>query len=188
MLNNGNTQKMSIFKKYQYGFKFWLILKIGSIPSQRIRLYFYKNIFKIKIANNVTIYKGAEIREPQSLIINQNTSIGHYAILDARRGIEIGKNVNFSTGVWIWTLQHDPQDPNFNSVGGKVTIKDYAWISCRTTILPGVTIGEGAVVAAGAVVTKDVDDYTIVAGVPAVPIGKRNRNLQYMLSGHIPFI
>lgn len=60
------------------------------------------------------------------------------------------------------------------------------WIASRVTILPGVTIGEGAVVAAGAIVTKDVEPYSIVAGVPAKRIGERNKNLEYTLN-HMPF-
>ncbi|MFC6639871.1 acyltransferase [Sulfitobacter sediminilitoris] len=66
-------------------------------------------------------------------------------------------------------------------------MEDYAWISCRVTILPNVRIGRGAVVAAGAVVTKDVPQFAIVAGVPAVVIGERERNLKYQLDFHKPF-
>jgi acetyltransferase-like isoleucine patch superfamily enzyme len=68
-----------------------------------------------------------------------------------------------------------------------VTIEDYAWISCRVVILPGVTIGKGAVVAAGAVVTTNVPPYTIVGGVPAIEIGKRTKNLNYTLDFHKAF-
>jgi acetyltransferase-like isoleucine patch superfamily enzyme len=133
-------------------------------------------------------YGGIEIKKPQNLIIGDYSIIGSASILDARIGITIGKNVNLSKGVWIWSLQHDPQDPLFADNGGVVTIKDYAWISSRTTILPGVTIGKGAVVATGAVVTKDVPDYTIVGGVPAKVIGTRNQDLRYQLGRYIPFI
>ena len=72
--------------------------------------------------------------------------------------------------------------------GDKVTISDYAWLSSRTTILPGVTIGEGAVVAAGAVVTKDVADHAIVAGVPARVIGTRTANLEYRLGEYLSLV
>ncbi len=170
------------------GFIFYLILLTGKIPSQRIRIFIYRRLLKVRMGNKVVIYGGAEIRSPRLLSIGDYSTVGHYAILDARKEIEIGKNVNLSTGVWIWTLQHDPQDPDFKTKGGKVIIKDYAWISCRATILPGVTIGEGAVVAAGAVVTKDVPDYSIVAGVPAEVIGTRAKNLRYQLGAYIPFV
>lgn len=84
-------------------------------------------------------------------------------------------------------MQHDPQDPLYQGVGGPVVIEDYAWLSCRTVILPGVTIGKGAVVAAGAVVTKDIEPYSIVGGVPAVEIGVRTKDLQYELCFHKAF-
>ncbi|MHB8134986.1 MAG: acyltransferase [Anaerolineaceae bacterium] len=90
-------------------------------------------------------------------------------------------------GVWIWTLQHDPQSPNFESIGGPVIIEDYAWVSSRVTILPNVRIGKGAVVAANALVTKDVPPYTIVGGVPAKVIGERTKDLKYHLNYQTSF-
>jgi len=135
----------------------------------------------MNIQNSTIIYGGAEIRSPHKIKIGAHSVIGHYAILDGRFGIYIGENVNLSTGVWIWTSEHDPQDPDFKAGGSSVTIEDYAWISCRVVILPGVRIGRGAVVAAGAVVTKDVDPYAIVGGVPAKVIGMRSRELHYIL-------
>jgi serine acetyltransferase len=111
-----------------------------------------------------------------------------HAILDARRGLDLGRNVNLSTGVWIWTEQHDPNDPDFAIVGGNVVIEDYVWISCRAVILPGVRIGEGCVVAAGAVVTKDMPAWSIVGGVPAVVIGQRSSNMRYQLGGRRRYI
>lgn len=67
----------------------------------------------------------------------------------------------------------------FKYIEGKVVIDDYAWVSTNAMIMPGVTIGEGAVVAAGAVVTRNVEPYAIVGGVPAKKIGERNKDLDY---------
>lgn len=170
------------------GLKFWLILQVGHIPSQVIRRLIYRHWLGATIGKNSVVYGGAEIRSPRNLVIGRNTSIGHHAILDARNGIRIGDNVNFSTGVWIWTEQHDPQDPDFTTKQAGVEIGDYAWISCRTVLLPGVKIGKGAVVAAGAVVVRDVPDYAIVGGVPAKVIGERSQDLRYTLQGYMPFI
>ena len=108
-------------------------------------------------------------------------------MLDGRAGLTIGNSVNLSTGAWIWTMQHDVNDPQFAATKGAVVIEDYAWISSRTTILPGVTIGKGAVVAAGAVVTKSVAPYEIVGGIPAKKIGERDRNLTYTLGSCTAF-
>jgi acetyltransferase-like isoleucine patch superfamily enzyme len=170
------------------GFSFLMMIITGKIPSQLIRKFLYRFLFGIRMERNVVIYGGVEIRNPRKLKIGKNSTIGHRSILDARRGLKIGKNVNLSTGVWIWTLEHDYQDPHFGTKGGEVLIKDYAWVSCRTIILPGVTIGTGAVVAAGAVVTKDVPDYAVVGGVPARVIGMRQSNVEYQLGNYLPFI
>jgi acetyltransferase-like isoleucine patch superfamily enzyme len=69
--------------------------------------------------------------------------------------------------VQIWTAQHDWQSADFAYVSAPVRIGDRAWICSRSIILPGVTIGEGAVVAAGSVVSKDVAPWTLVGGNPA---------------------
>nr|WP_255551563.1 acyltransferase [Sporosarcina sp. E16_8] len=93
--------------------------------------------------------------------------------------MEIGNNVNISPYVKIYTADHAVNSSEFTYNEDTVIIKDYAWISTNSLILPGVTIGEGAVVAAGSVVTKNVDDFAIVGGVPAKKIGERNKQLDY---------
>ncbi|MCX6031989.1 MAG: acyltransferase [Chloroflexi bacterium] len=160
----------------------------GHVPSQHLRRWGYRRLFGLTIPRTSVIYSGAEIRAPYNVVIGEFTSIGHHAILDGRGGLTIGSNVNLSTGVWIWTNEHDAQDPDFKITSAPVAIEDYAWLSCRVVVLPGVIIGRGAVVAAGAVVTKDVEPFTIVAGVPAKPIGKRSPALRYCLSGYVPIV
>jgi acetyltransferase-like isoleucine patch superfamily enzyme len=168
-----------------HGFKFWVLLLIGHVPSHLARKMLYRRL-GMSIGKRSSVYMGAEIRHPAAITVGDDTIIGHDAILDGRHGIRIGNNVNFSTGVWIWTVQHNHNDPFFGDVGGPVVIGDHAWISCRTVILPGVTIGEGAVVAAGAVVTKDVQPYTVVGGVPAKKIADRPRDIRYCLGDGLP--
>jgi len=93
--------------------------------------------------------------------------------LDGRSNIIIGNNVDISSETNIFTWEHDIESPIFDSKGAPVIIGDWVYVGTRSTILPGVTIGEGAVVAAGAVVTKDVEPWTMVGGVPAKFIKKR---------------
>lgn len=172
-------------RRHQSGARFLALNWVGELPGHTLRRSCYRR-FGLDYPADTVIYGGAEIRAPKKLRIGAGTVIGNGAILDARRGLTIGSNVNFSTGVWIWTLQHDHNDPHFAAVGGPVEIGDDAWLSCRTTILPGVRIGRGAVVAAGAVVTKDVPDFAIVGGVPAKVIGMRNPEIDYLLSADPP--
>lgn len=168
-------------------FKFLCLQNVGKVPSQTLRNTIYTRIYGLKLGVNSVIYNSCHIRCPENVVIGENTSIGDQCVLDGRAGLTIGNSVNISTGAWIWTAQHDPNDQGFGGLGAPVLIEDYAWVSSRTTILPGVTIGRGAVVAAGAVVTKSVAPFEIVGGVPAKKIGDRNRDLNYKLSSCIAF-
>lgn len=93
--------------------------------------------------------------------------INHSAILSASGGIEFEDGVMAAPGLKIATINHDMYDRHLTYTYGKVVIKKNAWLGLNVTICPGVTIGKYAVVAAGAVVTKDVPDYAVVGGVPA---------------------
>lgn len=163
-------------------FLYW----IAYIPSMHVRMFFYRFVYLMDIEKYCVIYKGAEFRSPEKLHIGKGSIIGDNVMLDARAGIYIGENVNFSTDVQIWTYQHDYRDPEFRCLPehvGSVVIGNRAWIGPRATILHSVRIGDGAVVAAGAVVTKDVPPYTLVAGIPAKEVGKRPENLVYQFCG-----
>jgi len=177
------------YHDFVFGYLLWLV---GYIPSMHIRIFIYRYLYCANIAKTAIIYKGCEIRTPKKLHIGKGSIIGDNAMLDARCGLTIGENVNFSSSVEIWTLQHDYRDPDFKCVPGHcgpVTIGDRAWIGPRVTILHSVNIGEGAVVGAGAVVTKDVEPYTVVAGIPAKKVAERPRNLRYVFDGsHRHFI
>jgi len=161
---------------------------VGRLPSHLARVALYRALLGIEVAPRARIYGGAEIWDGRQIRIGPGSSIGSRAILDGRGGIEIGADVNLSSEVAIWTMQHDVRDPEFGVTTAPVRVGDRAWLSFRATVLPGVTIGEGAVVAAGAVVTRDVPEFTIVGGVPAEPIGERPRDLRYSLGPATPFV
>ncbi len=175
-------------KRYLYdSLKFSLLQWIGKIPSQLLRHFLYTKLYHLTIGQGTVIYNSCHIRDADKITIGSHTSIGDQSVLDGRGGLTIGNSVNFSTAAWVWTAQHDLNDPGFAGVVAPVVIEDYAWISSRATILPGVTIGRGAVVAAGAVVTKSVAPYEIVGGVPAKKIGERDRHLEYQLGSCLAF-
>ena len=177
------------------GYCRYMDIEIGKIPSHCIRKFFYRYVFHVQADKTSVIYYGAEIRCHRKLSIGKGTIIGDKAILDARNGLTIGKNVTLSTNVSIYTEQHDHRDPDFlciSTTGVKpcsVTIDDYVWLGPNVIVLPGVHIGKGAVIGAGAVVTKDILPYTVNVGIPAKTVGERPKDLRYDRSGnHLPFL
>lgn len=155
---------------------------LSNLPSKRLRIIFLR-LLGAKI-RNARLYLGFHIRNPKGLTIEDGVSIGPKVLLDARKGLTIKENVVIGYGAIIWTLNHDYNDIHFSLKGAPVTIEKYAWICSNSIILPGIRIGEGAVVASGAVVTKDVPPYAVVAGIPAKIIKYREKkeyNYQYDL-------
>lgn len=161
-------------KLYRESLEYIFIALLKYIPSRHIRKFLLR-LRGAVIADNVSMFANVDYRCPSKLKIGNGSSIGPLVMLDARAGLEIGENVTIAYRATIWTVHHDMNSPVFANKGEKVVIHDYAWICSNSTILPGVTIGEGAVVASGAVVTKDVDPYSIVGGVPAKKIGERKK-------------
>lgn len=167
-------------------FSSYYLYKLSLIPSHHIRNFLYRYVCKMNLEKDAVIYYGAEIREPGNIVIGKGSIIGDNSILDGRNGICIGNNVVFASNVRIWTEQHDHRDPWFRCDTQEhrpVVIDERAWIGSHTIILHSVHIGEGAVVAAGAVVTHDVEPFSIVAGIPAKKIGERNKDLHYSFNG-----
>jgi acetyltransferase-like isoleucine patch superfamily enzyme len=159
---------------------------VAHLPGYRLRRFIYSSVFRMTIGKGSTLQMGTFILAPHKISIGDHTNIGIGALLDGRRGLVIGSNVDINFNVSIFTLEHDINAVDYSSKGGSVIIADYACIASGAIILPGVHIGRGAVVAAGAVVTKDVGDFCLVGGVPARVIGRRTENLQYTL-GTNPF-
>jgi len=166
---------------YYLDLKVALLWLLGYIPLHEIRLLLF-DLAGVKIGAGSTIHIGARFYQPKNVVIGQGTIVGDHATLDGRDKLTIGDHVDIASEVMIFNGEHDIHSENFDPVTAPVIIEDYVFIGPRAIILPGVRIGRGAVVAAGAVVTKDVPDSTIVAGVPAEPIGhRRAKKLNYRL-------
>jgi maltose O-acetyltransferase len=153
---------------------------IANIPSWKLRHLWYSRVLGISLGPRAGVHLGCywwfygpgQVRRA-GVSIGANSRINRDCMIDVRGGVTIGDNVSISPQVAISTAAHSAVDPGFRVEIRPVAIEDNVWIGMRATILGGVTLGRGSVVAAGAVVTKDVPPLTIVAGVPAKPVGMR---------------
>lgn len=151
---------MRNFNKYAV---LWTNMIVNKIPIRAFRHFIYQRL-GMKIGEASEIDRRVEIRNPKQIQIGSHTLISWFVLLSGNGGLEIGDNVNISSYVKIETGSHDVSSESFASVYKKTIIEDYAWICTGAIILGGVTIGKGAVVAAGAVVTKDVPAFSVVGG------------------------
>ena len=104
----------------------------------------------------------------KNITIGKNVFINSGCHFQDQGGVWIGDDVLIGHNVVFATINHDLEAKNNRKNHYKpITVKDHVWIGSNVTVLPGVTIGEWAVAAAGAVITKDVEPYTVVGGVPA---------------------
>ena len=144
------------------------------------RVLFLNRVFRLNIEPSVSWHVGVYFTG-QKLTVGENTVLNRGVYLDGRGGLFIGSNVSISLDAKIFTSSHDVQDSNFKGVAKTTIIGNRVFIGANAIILPGINIGDGAVIGAGSVVTKDVKNLSIVAGNPAVEIGQRNGGLQYNL-------
>lgn len=179
----------------------WLPGAIG----YKLRYYYYHNLFKncgkkvhidigcylkgcqnIILGNNIGFGLNSQVyasgNGSEKISIGDNTFFNANVMINADCGgvIEIGShcivgpNVIFRTSNHVFTDRNIPiMEQGHNP--GKIIIKDDVWIGANVVLLPNISVGKGAIIGAGAVVTKNIDDYAIVAGVPAKQIGSRNK-------------
>ncbi len=160
---------------------------ITSIQFYRVwakRLLTLRDLLKRNRRRRKLIRKGSIIdptAEIGEILIGgkkKNLHVGAFSFLGKvsimlHEKVVIGENVCINDGVQILTASHDVSDPLWPSIKKPVVIDDFVWIATDAMILPGVHIGRGAVVGAGAVVSKDVAPYEIITGNPAKPITKK---------------
>jgi len=183
-LNFATTCKKAVSRIYNW----WLDLKLFflhgisiHIPFWSVRRTFF-TIAGVKIGKGSTIHMGCRFFDPTGVTVGEDSIVGNDAFLDGRAKLHIGSHVDIASEVMIYNSEHDINSMDFKAISDEVLISDYVFIGPRSIILPGVKVGYGAVIAAGAVVTKDVKKYEIVGGVPARPIGQRKiGDLKYRL-------
>lgn len=167
-----------------YIYNYW----IGWIPSRVLRGAFLK-AWLGSLGGGTGVQCGCRFLNGRKVHLGERNVINFGCLLDGRKyRVITGSDVSIGPEASILTLGHDPRSSAFGDRGGDVVIGERVWIGYRAIILPGVTIGEGAVIGAGSVVTKDVEPFAIVAGNPARKVGDRPRSISYHLDYNPRFL
>ncbi len=161
----------------------WIGMLVRPIPGFTgfgLRWLLYRVLFG-RLGGLPFIYKGVYFEHSYGIDAGSNLHVSAGAVLYGRGGLTIGNDVMIGHYATIYTSQHHwglgPEIPMIRQghVSAPVVIGDDVWIGAHAVVLPGVRIGRGTVVAAGAVVNRDTAPYSIVAGVPARVVGERPR-------------
>lgn len=154
----------------------WVLnVVIGNLPISPLRHAYYRRVCGMHIGAHTHIWMGARFTgdKMHQITLGDHCSVPYNSFWVVGDRITVGDHVVFGHNVELYTSDHDPDDPAFARRDAPITIHDRAWIGSRVMIMKGVTIGEGAVVAAGSLVTEDVPPYAVVAGRPAQLIRHR---------------
>jgi maltose O-acetyltransferase len=162
---------------------------VNRVPSYSVRRVWYDHAIGIRIGRGSSVQLGVRVwfhgpgqnrrggpweTAGGGSRVGAGTRVNRDCTLDVRGGLRIGDHVSISPEVVILTADHGRDLPGFPLQHRPVVVEDYVWIGMRAIILPGVRVGRGAVIAAGAIVTRDVEPLAVVAGVPARVVGHRD--------------
>ena len=148
------------------------------VPSHQVRLSILA-LAGARIGKSCSILRGTTVLAADNLEIGNSVSIGFRCMLDARGGLSIGDRTVLASDTQIITAAHEVDSPTFDAYMAPVRLGTYVWLASRVTVLPGVTISDGAVVGACSLVRSDVGPGEVAAGVPARFIKQRTPDLDY---------
>lgn len=169
------------FESYLLDFTLMCLHVTTHLPSHTLRNWIWRCV-GVKLGSGSTLHTGVRVYDPRNISVGDGSIIGYGVFIDGRDKVRIGNHTDIASEVMIYSSEHDIHASDFAPISAEVKIGDYVFIGPRAIILPGVKISDRAVVAAGAVVTKDVEPGAIVGGVPAKVIGERKlKNANYRL-------
>lgn len=167
---------------------------VSHVPSFALRRMWYQHVLGIHFGEHAGVHLGCyiwfygpgQIRRA-GVRIGRNARINRSCTLDVREGLVIGDNASLSAEVFVLGAAGRIDGGRSREESRPVVIEDNAWIGVRAVIMPGVRVGRGAVVGAGAVVTRDVPPMAVVFGNPARAVGNRSdADLEYSIDGPLP--
>ncbi|MDM0024930.1 WcaF family extracellular polysaccharide biosynthesis acetyltransferase [Variovorax saccharolyticus] len=152
-----------------------LLGRPGPRAFSPMRLFLLR-LFGARIGERVLVSSGVKVLMPWNLEIGEYTAIGEGVEIYNYGQVRIGKNSCVSQRVWLCTGTHDYKQPSFPLIWDDIQVGDGVWLAAETFVAPGVTIGDGAVVGARSVVTRDLEGWSVFAGNPCVLIKPRPRD------------
>jgi putative colanic acid biosynthesis acetyltransferase WcaF len=136
---------------------------------------FLLRCFGAKLGKNCHIYSRARIWAPWNLWCDDLATVADDAIIYNPALVTLGSHAIISQEAYLCGATHDYDDPNFRLISAPITIGAHAWICARATVQPGLSVGEGAVLALGAVASKNLEPWTVYGGLPAQKIKLRGQ-------------
>lgn len=155
-----------------WNFAWFTLCRFTPRPFHAWRAFILR-LFGAKLGSGCHIYPKTVIWAPWNLEVGDETGVADGAILYNQARIQLGRRVVISQGAHLCTGTHDYEKPGFPLIAREIKIADHAWVAAEAFVHPGVSIGEGAVVGARSVVTKDVPAWMVCAGNPCAPLKPR---------------
>jgi putative colanic acid biosynthesis acetyltransferase WcaF len=155
-----------------WGFVYAVFFRTSPRPLHEWRAFLLR-CFGARLGANTHICPKARIWAPWNLVCSDKVAIADEAIVYNPARIELGSHAIVSQQAYLCGATHDYENPRFPLVALPISIGSYAWVCARATVQPGVSVGDGAVLALGSVAAHDLNPWTVYGGVPARKIKVR---------------
>jgi putative colanic acid biosynthesis acetyltransferase WcaF len=136
---------------------------------------FLLRLFGAKMGPNCHFYPRSKVWAPWNLICADQVTAGDGVEIYNPAPVTLGSHAILSQEAYLCGATHDYDDPAFPLIAYAMNIGAYAWVCARASVAPGVNIGEGAVLGLGSVATRNLEAWTVYAGVPAVKVKERRQ-------------